>query len=658
MASYPRSIVLLGSLGLVGCDALTRLGDYEIVDERQDGALDTAPEAGTDALGDVGPDTPVVVAADACGASPRVLYVAPTGSDDDASGPSCDKPLKTIGKAIERKQRAGYDAFEIHVCEGTFEEAVVIPAPMKVRGSFDCKTWKPNGWGWSTTSSASPTIIRQTTEFGVRFTGVHPAGSSALEGFAVTAPAMTTSRAIGIEVQGGASPSLENLRVELGNITPTGSGAAQSIGLDVQAGSRAAIARVYASAGGGVVSTQCPTTSAAREAHSIGARLTAGVAGVPTVTGSHFFGKAVSTSCSQAWASVGVVLDVAAGVTVAEGALSETEIDANDASAPSGNPNSPSVGLAIVAGAGSRVVFGGHDVIRAGTNNGPSGGGTEGGRGVVVDGTGDVRVFGTKVLLPTSRATAGTMRQPIAFEVRGGTFTLENSYIVASPTSGTAARAPIGVDLASSVTGTIRYDTFLFDDRVPVPSETRFVRVGGAGARVDGNLFFAASGAQGFVEFGTSAAASGLASLWNNLFVGNFGSGAQADFVKIPSSTATLSTLEGAQNELNRLATAAIAAHNWSLGSSARPTDARRVSSCESAVECFNLLFASGSSDFGRGTLFSGRPAVLPLATGSTNCFLRKGVAGGSVPATDFGGSTRSSTPTIGALEESKTGCP
>lgn len=164
------------------------------------GGGDGAPDRpGT---GDKGGDE--ACSGDQCLPSPAdVIYVADGGNDTN-DGKSGDKPKKTIGGAIALLKTTGASNFEVHVCRGTYPEAVTLDFATSLRGGYECSTWKKADG--NETIIAAPAGAPALTVKGV--TGV------AVEGFTIRASdASDTARSIAVLAGAGASVKLSADRV-------------------------------------------------------------------------------------------------------------------------------------------------------------------------------------------------------------------------------------------------------------------------------------------------------------------------------------------------------------------------------------------------------------------------------------------------------------
>lgn len=71
------------------------------------------------------------------GDAKNAIFVAPSGND--AAGGTRESPVKTLKNAISLATATGKD---VYACNGTYEEAVLVSAPVRLYGGFDCE----DGW--------------------------------------------------------------------------------------------------------------------------------------------------------------------------------------------------------------------------------------------------------------------------------------------------------------------------------------------------------------------------------------------------------------------------------------------------------------------------------------------------------------------------------
>jgi len=68
------------------------------------------------------------------------VFVSPNG-DDGAEGTK-QSPVRTIGKAIEKAEGR---RLRIYICEGDYEEGIVLKSAISLIGGFTCNDWQPGG---------------------------------------------------------------------------------------------------------------------------------------------------------------------------------------------------------------------------------------------------------------------------------------------------------------------------------------------------------------------------------------------------------------------------------------------------------------------------------------------------------------------------------
>ena len=139
-----RRILLVSVLLAVGCGrALDGTCEETLTCPLGDGGGDVAADAGIDAPAGCEltkePKDSLACVADSVG-----MFVDATKGDDAAGDGSKAKPMKTIGKALEKVG----NKLRIYICEGTYAEDVVLDAAhdgVSVYGGWKCGDWTYSG---------------------------------------------------------------------------------------------------------------------------------------------------------------------------------------------------------------------------------------------------------------------------------------------------------------------------------------------------------------------------------------------------------------------------------------------------------------------------------------------------------------------------------
>ncbi|MEO8875051.1 MAG: hypothetical protein ABI461_05645, partial [Polyangiaceae bacterium] len=168
------------------------------------------------------------------GCQGSTIYVSNSG-DDGKTGCTPATAKKTVGNAISSAKQGQFSSYEIHVCAGTYHEAVVLDYPISLRGSYDCSTWKQTAkYGFPSFDQANVTAIvapdnaTASTSFTVDDAAIGVV--QVIDGFAIGGPKVTSGASTGLRVRSG-KPTISN------NVIGGGAGTGSPADSDSVAGS-------------------------------------------------------------------------------------------------------------------------------------------------------------------------------------------------------------------------------------------------------------------------------------------------------------------------------------------------------------------------------------------------------------------------------------
>lgn len=140
-----------------------------------------------------------------------VVYVSPDGKDSN-DGCTTATPKRSIGAALAKVKDATLTDHSIHVCDGSYAEALVIDhGPLKLLGAFDCASWTRRQVNARADKDGLRTRVTNpgTAGHAVTFRGASITRDVLFEGFYVEGARATTGNVSGIFVE-GASPTIRN----------------------------------------------------------------------------------------------------------------------------------------------------------------------------------------------------------------------------------------------------------------------------------------------------------------------------------------------------------------------------------------------------------------------------------------------------------------
>jgi hypothetical protein len=273
--------LLLGVAGVVGCDAILGIQDHAVSPSpdgggsgsgsgSSGGGSGSGSSSGTDAghVGDGSDDANADDGAtDAPTCSGPTLYVSQTTGSD--SNPGCDSaaPKQTIGTALIAGRASG-TAKTIKVCKGTYQEGpLTLDFAASLLGSYDCATWqRTTSYGSPTFDGANLTTIidGHPDAVGLSAAGrtLQLAGSAIdstvlVDGFnilgATSGSLPSGSGTVALACANSASPTLSNNQITGGSLTA--SSAVGSAGVWIMTGANPTIENNEISGGSGANSS-------------------------------------------------------------------------------------------------------------------------------------------------------------------------------------------------------------------------------------------------------------------------------------------------------------------------------------------------------------------------------------------------------------------
>jgi uncharacterized protein DUF1565 len=305
------------------------------------------------------------------------LYVSPDGDDAETG---CDPmaPKRTIGSALDAA-RASTIVAAIHVCAGTYDEALLLDVPVDLLGGYACASWsQTTAYGYPTFDAANDTRIGGSRlPEALRVTGSAVTSATRIDGFTIVG-ADSGDEGVALHVTENAAPEIANCRI-LGGATES-TGADGSVGLLVTAGATPEVHHDLVDGGRGITFGSGGVGRAGIVVESAGPSLHDN-----RITG----GAATPGGQGDVIPSAGVVLRNTLPLTVEAG----RPIASNTLEGGDGNGKTDgiaSVGV-LVLGAGDVDLVG--DVVRPGHSLGVA----KELRGVHAQSTGAVRILGSRI---------------------------------------------------------------------------------------------------------------------------------------------------------------------------------------------------------------------------------------------------------------------
>jgi hypothetical protein len=649
---------------LVACDSLFGIEEGQPVSV--DGGVDSSVEAGADSGSEAATEASAAdTASDAplC-AGPTIYVSATTGSDSNA-GCSSSAPKKTIGAAI-----AGVAAVAtvtgIEVCKGTYNEnPLVLTAPASLRGSYSCSTWTRTAtYGYPTFDAVNATVIQNAAVSAesatLNVSGAAVTAAVVVDGLTILgATSGTTSGTVmALITTSNAAPTLSNNELTGGSLTaPSGNA---SVGVGVFTGSTPTITNNKINGGSGVV----PPTSTENGHASVGILADGTSSGVQIVSNVVDGGSGTASNSS-------------AGGSIA------LELLGTASPGPSytvrGNTLVGGTGTSVGSSAAAGLYLGGTASLTLDSNGIDGGGGATGancGTGVYANATGTITITGNRIYGGNCGVTASTS-SPYGVLLEGpvGPTIVYNNMIHAGTTTNAASLNSSAILLNGVVGVDVRHNTLVAGTH----GAALWPNTATTGTKIANNILAGSGADTGLVvTCGTDAGAPALASLENNVVFGTTmglfrwnGCFADAAYGTIDATTAQLLATE----------TGATVQGNVTLASTCT-TDAGTDSGCivsagcTTPQTCLTTFFGGWDvASFGYKNLFPAAPFVgaCPTAmappegngwtialTPTPPCKVTRsslddhGLTGLGV---DLYGNCRTSTPSMGAEEDSAAAC-
>jgi hypothetical protein len=565
--------------------------------------------------------------------SGNIVYVSTATGDDSNPGTTSKAPKKTIVSALTEAGKLGVGA-EVHVCAGNYaESSLVVTQDVKLLGGYDCLLWKRTAtYGWPTFDAKNESIITNaapTAEAAtVTFMTASVTSATALDGFAISGASGTVGTSYGIDVQGPASPLINNNVVTGASNNTAPMGPYGSVGIRVGGSSTAEVALNAATGGGGEGAIG-----------SVGiVVISTGLAWVhdDLVTG----GTGSTTGATPALAAVGVA--VLAAPTVPK-PLTGLIVSGTDTGGAAGK----SVGI-FVSGLGVAATLGGCDV-QGGTGLASS----TSSAGIDLETTGSVGIQACRIFGGTRK---GGSSQTFGVHVGGvASLAIFDSEIHAGEvTGGTTNASAIGVALEAGNAPALVDDTIY----TGTASGSAAIQVGPgvAGTVVSGDILLGGGSSSSDVALLADKCSGTFASIDHSAVV-NFPvlyecSSPAPQIATDPSGLAGElgSTVVSPTNV--EYAGACTGAMAWCVADPSCPSTP--------ATACAQSIFGSTftSADDGVTGMFDGPPAAdggttpgaWSLAPGVSCALAHNGVVNASIP-TDIFGTTRGNTPSMGAVQ-------
>ncbi len=254
------------------------------------------------------------------------VFVAPTG--DDAAAGAKAKPVRSIGKGLELA--AARKVPRVYVCEGTYDAAVEIKAPVAVFGGLTC--------AWAAAETARPRIAPP-KGIAVRVTKV--SGAVVVEDVDVVGSAdanVPGDSAIGVFVAESTGVVLRRVKVGAGGGTAGGKGATATNYAGATATKGGAASGGIAGTGASCTCTDGSTSKGGDGAAGNGTAVSSGTS-VPAVGGSNS-GLSGQTNCTDGQTGASGANGAAGTSSTSAGTLSANGWDskANGANGKNGSP--------------------------------------------------------------------------------------------------------------------------------------------------------------------------------------------------------------------------------------------------------------------------------------------------------------------------------
>jgi hypothetical protein len=643
-------------LSVIGCNAITGIGDLTRGDGIANGDDGGAPCGGADLTSDAnncgtcGHACGVgnFCASSACvqGCTGGLLYVSPTGNDTN-TGCTSDKPLQTISHGVSLAKAQGSALVqEVHVCKGVYKEPqITVDFKSSLRGGYSCTDWKRTAtFGYPTFDGTNASEIDSNATTGTSIITLAVGGSAVdatviIDGFLVrgsSAPATT----IALELSAGA-PTIKDDQI-LGG-APTESAAPNaSIGIQIGSGGSPEITSCSIDGGGGV------TTSTSSSANGSAGIVIAADSGSPNIHGATIGGGSGSAQTGDG----SIAITVGGGTFATANAIRENMIAGGTGKiAVSGVA---SVGVVSVA-SGSVELDGNEILGGAGSCAKASGNCSNFG---IVAGVGSLILRGNKIY--GGDATGSTNGGSAGVTVSGlKSFIAENNMIHGgNKTSAAAHGSARAIELNATTGPSIRNNTLYSGNAASGSSSVLVIDPQVSAIVLDNNILATpASGVDTALGITLSCSANLISSVQNNAFldpavVMSYSGNGVGTGTCTGKTTQSFTTLASAQTFLAGTATAPTVSANVRLAS-ACSGDAECVvnASCTSAAACVGAIITGWTAvDTGEALLEGAgwkTNAICPVAQGGLDL--------SSSLTTDFYGAKRTVPFSIGADEQDAT---
>ena len=564
----------------------------------------------------------------------HIVYVSTAGSDSN-DGTLASAPKKTIAQALQRAQ--SISPVEVHVCAGVYSESgLTLAQSIPLLGGYNCTTWmRTMTYGYPTFDKANVSTIDNANAGAQAATLVIAdgvTGAGRVDGFAIAGASSFAGTTFGVQTMGSAAPLLSNDTVTGGGGTGTGSNPG-SVAVLISSGSPE-VADCVISGGGGTGSVGSAGMSIA-------------TTGTPNVHDDIITGG-TGTTMVQTNSLAAVAITVGSSVTGADALRNLTLIGAD----PGFTAGGSTVGI-LVAGTGVSV-----DVQSCYIDGGSGNGASTLSAGVeLATSGGTVRLLADRIYGGArGGATSSTLG---VLGISSGALDVENCEIHA----GSLTAASVGAELSAGVSITAATSPTFVEDTIYSGAGTGIgvsIASGVTGVVVQDVLFAGGAPHTDSVAIGTASCSGQLAKLDHSAFV-NFDSvyGCGSNLSTLTTSFSTIGTLTGVSTTGDFLIPSPFGGCD---------ADCIADGQCPGAPgTCLPTVFGpSWTSDDGVTGLYQGAPTGTDAAATfagwtlapDTFCALVHGGTPVSGVTTDLFGQTRSTTtPTIGAFEDTMTGC-
>jgi hypothetical protein len=678
---------------LAGCDALFGIQDGQPasagsgVDASVEAAVEAGVEASVDGSSDSNAEATVEASTDSGGADaptcagPTIYVSVSTGSD---SNPGCTNtaPKKSIAAAIAAASASAGAVTSIEVCKGVYNEIpLALQSATSLLGGYSCTSWTRTAtYGYPTFDGTNGTVIQNaavgTSAVTLYVTGAAVTSSTLVDGFTIlgATSGVTSTSVVAVHVTGGAAPTLSNNQLTGGSLTvPNQIG---SIGVNLFQGGNPTIRNNKINGGSGTV----PPTSSDTGHASVGIQ-TDGTSTSVQIIDNVINGGSGAALNTTADGSCAAVLQ-GPGTSTGNGPTYTVR----------GNTITAGTGTSTGGTATLGLFFTGVETAVVASNSIDGGGGTTGmrcGIGLLTQITGTATITGNRIYGGNCNTASTVNTAPVGLKVVGpGTTAFVYDNMIHSGTAtNDPTYGPTAILLAGLLTGTtIRHNTLVSGTSNGVEGQALWLDVGTSGSTVVNNILAGTSTNWGvnISQCPADAGTPALAAFENNLIFGTTGG-----LVKWASPCyggVGYATIDSATASLVATQTGATIGGNVTIASSCTTdagTDSGCVVSagCTSPSACLTTFFSGwdvpslGYKNLFPTTPFAGScptpgapPTSLPpagngwtiAASPAPPCKVtRSSVADGTVTGdgVDLYGNCRTSTPSMGAEEDSTATC-